>query len=272
MTTAERVYEGKWRRLDNFAAQARDSIHDDERARQLGFRGGFVPGGTVGTAAMPAVVDRFGERWFEGGWYAFKFVSPVYVDEEVREVGEPVEGSEVLEVRVESRDGRLCCLGRAGLGTEAPWDASMDGARGAEGVLPNVPIGAEYPEHEVTIRRDDVLRLIDGARDESPWYRTESPFGEPIVPPEYLMHLSLGLGRHRRFEMTGIRPPGIWAQHEALVLRPVRYDTPYLVRASIADKGRSGRTVFWTVGIDLHEPAGDLVARARVQTKWFAAD
>ena len=68
--TAETRFEGTFRRLVNSASEQKGSIHDDAEARKLGFRGGFVPGSVVGTAALPPVWQAFGESWFEGGWYS----------------------------------------------------------------------------------------------------------------------------------------------------------------------------------------------------------
>ncbi len=105
----------------NTAADRKGSIHDDAEAQKLGFRGGFVPGSVVGTAAMPAIVEAFGKAWMEGGWYSLTFVSPVYIDDEVHEVAQRV--GDDIAVQVVDRSGRLCCNGRAGLGAITPWDA-----------------------------------------------------------------------------------------------------------------------------------------------------
>jgi len=48
------IFEGPFRKLINTAADRKGSIHDDAEARKLGFRGGFVPGSVVGSAALPA--------------------------------------------------------------------------------------------------------------------------------------------------------------------------------------------------------------------------
>ncbi len=109
MTTADQLHQGQWRMLVNRSAQGRSnaSIHDDAQAQSLGFRRGFVVGSTVATAALPAIVSRFGSDWFKGGWYTFKFVTPVYDDEEVREVAAPTGSNGDIEIRVETRDERL---------------------------------------------------------------------------------------------------------------------------------------------------------------------
>ncbi len=107
---AQGVYQGPWRRLVNSAATSAGSIHDDEAARKSGFEGGFVPGSTVGTLALTAILDHYGTRWMEGGWYSLNFVAPVYEHNDVRAVGEPAPGSDDLSVRVETREGRPAAL------------------------------------------------------------------------------------------------------------------------------------------------------------------
>src|SRR3990172_11567343 len=119
------LYVGSWRRLTNLSADRKGSIHDDDAARNLGFKSAFVPGSTVATAAMPALVHCLGSRWMEGGWYRFTFVSPVYTDEDVREVAE--EGIDGVALRVQARDERPCCSGTAGFGVRPPWGPGGDG-------------------------------------------------------------------------------------------------------------------------------------------------
>src|SRR5262245_23835994 len=85
---AKTAFEGRWRKLENLSVNLKGSIHDDDEARKIGFRGGFVVGSTVATAALPAIIGLLGKEWMEGGWYSFSFVAPVYADDEVREVAE----------------------------------------------------------------------------------------------------------------------------------------------------------------------------------------
>lgn len=162
--------EGTWRRLANISSDRTGSIHDDETARGMGFRGSFVPGSTVGQAAMPAIIARFGQRWMEGGWYCFKSVRPVYVDEKVREVASGPLADGTLRLHVKARDGRFCCDGSAGLGATLPWDASREGTRGTEEVFPAKAIGEASEPSELRVTPDEVAAMIAAAGDPTPWY------------------------------------------------------------------------------------------------------
>src|SRR4051812_28601915 len=188
MTTA--TYEGTWRQLVNRAANAEGSIHDDKTAQSLGFDGGFVPGTTAGTAALNAVLSHYGWEWMNGGWYSFTFISPVYVKEEVHEIAEPVENGSDIKVMVMNRDGRTCAAGFAGLGTELgpgkAWDPAADGTSGRE-VFSLMPIGTIYPPETVTCTAEEIEDLLKSAGVEnSAWYQTASPIGQPVIMPEWI--------------------------------------------------------------------------------------
>lgn len=266
-------FEGEWRRLVNTAAEEAGSIHDDPAARALGFRGAFVPGSIVGSAAMPALVDALGQQWMEGGWCSFTFVSPVYADDEVREVAQR-HGDEIA-IQVVDRDGRLCCNGRAGLGANVPWDEAADGRHGAEDVLPGVEIGYEFLPERFTADPAHCARTVTSAGDTTPWYRDRSPWGGPLIPVEYLHVVALQLvrnpGQPRLPRITGVREPGMWAQHDLAISAPLFLEREYTMREWVADKGRSGRTIFLTYGFEVSD--GDsVVARGRHKAKWLAAE
>ncbi|MEO8541746.1 MAG: MaoC family dehydratase, partial [bacterium] len=248
-----------------------DSIHDDAQAQKLGFRGGFVPGSVVGTAAMPAVSEAFGEAWMNGGWYSFTFVSPVYVNDEVREIAQG--SQEEVAIQVVDRDGRLCCNGRAGLGATIPWDLAADGTHGAEGVLPGIEIGHRFHDELFVPDREACLGTVASGGDETPWYRERSPWGGPIVPPEYLQVVALHLVRHpeqaRVPRVTGVREPGMWAQHDLAISGPLFFDKEYRISERVADKGRSGRTVYLTYEFEVFDGDRRLV-HARHKAKWLA--
>lgn len=268
---APKSHVGEWRKLRNQSSDDRASIHDDEVARASGFEAALVPGSTVGTAAMPAVFARYGPRWMEGGWYEFKFVSPVYEHDDVREIAEATAGKEDMGVRIQTSQGRLCCFGRAGLGGALPWTSQRDRARDAEEVLPDIDIGLTYDEAEFTVTPDDVASLLEAAGENSPWYRDSSPWGAPVVPPEWLMDVASQQRPPRTLRYDGVRQPGMWSAHSLSVQRPLALATPYTMTCRIADKGRSRRTVFLTHEFAVRDAEGAQVAVGRLQTKWFAA-
>ena len=68
-----------------------NKIHEDGLARDLGFRGGLVPGVTVYAWMTHPVVAALGHAWIEHGTFRARFASPVYFDEPVR-----IEASVVL--------------------------------------------------------------------------------------------------------------------------------------------------------------------------------
>ena len=59
-----------------------NGIHDDDRARELGFDGGFVPGVTLYEHIVGELM-RQGLPWLEEGRVALRFRRPVYHDEAV---------------------------------------------------------------------------------------------------------------------------------------------------------------------------------------------
>lgn len=265
------VYEGVWRRLANISAGRKGSIHDDDAARGMGFRGGFVPGSTVGQAAMPAILDRYGQQWMEGGWYSFKFVRPVYIDEEVREVAAPVPDFDGIALRVEARDGRLCCDGSAGLGATAPWDAAEDGVHGADEVFPQMVLGTPCPDAELIVQPDDVTPMLDAAGDETEWYGDESPWGGGLIPPERLMNAALQASRDQIITGDEVRNPGMWAEHSLAVERPMFLGQRYTLTEHLADKGLSGRTAFVAYQFEVADESGQRCATGRHKIKWIRA-
>ncbi len=264
-------HEGDWRMLVNTAAQQVGSIHDDEAARAVGFRRGFVPGSVVGSAGLPALTAAFGKAWFEGGWYRITFVSPVYVDEEVRELGERP-GDDVA-FQVVTRDGRLCANGRGGLGTATPWNEADDWTHGAEGVLAGVERGFDIGETIITPTVETTRTMVESSGETLAWYGESSPWGGPIVPPEHLMVAALHWVRHPDAQKLpppeGVHGPGMWAEHDLVSTGPMLLGEPYRLREWVADKGRSGRTIYLTYGFEVL--SGDRrVALGRHKAKWLA--
>lgn len=276
MASTASTYEGEWRKLGNLSADREGSIHDDNTARSMGFQGGFVPGSTVGTSAIPAIIDRYGKEWFTGGWYTFKFVTPVYVHEDVREASLPVEGSGDITIGVVTREDRTCMLGRAGLGEDlgptGAWDPALDGVRGAGDCFPRLTIGEHGSSEVFTPVIDEIVPLLDSAGDTNGWFRTASPFGAALIAPEYLMRLALQLSRESLSLAEGVRNPGMWAEHSLVMAQPIFLGDTFRMTSRLADKGRSSRTLFVEYEFEVFDANNERRAVGRQKVKWFAAD
>jgi hypothetical protein len=256
--------------LRNTAADRAGSIHDDEPARKLGFRGAFVPGNVVASFALALAPRHFGERWLGGGWFDVTFVSPVYTAEPVRALGDPGDDG-VLGLRVVAPDGRLCLAGRAGLGERLPWDPAADGHHGADQVTTAGPLGTPFPPRDFTLERDSVAAMLDASADATPAYRQPSTLGDPVAAPEYLMGVALRAVDWAPSRPERIRNPGMWARHALLFRAPLRYGEPYRLEERFADKGISGRARFVDFEFRVRDAAGREVAIGRHKNKWLAA-
>ncbi len=262
-------YARPWRALVNTAAAKGGSIHDDTRAQELGFKGAFVPGSVVVCAAIPLIFEHYGKQWMDGGWFSFTFITPVYTSEEVQalaaeevraevraEVREEAETADRLNLQVTTRDGRLCCQGAAGLGFHTPWTA-REAPWGD--VFPELLRDFEFPSAEIVICFDDVVEMLYAAGDETPWYLGPSPWGPPVVPPEWLLPIALHTMVGTRVPLTGAKGPGIWARHQLAICRPLRYDTPYTFNQHVVGKGSTERTYFVEYAFELTDDQGPLV-------------
>ena len=56
---------GTWHQARNYAIGMGDTIHSDEMARKVGFRGGAVVGISHLDLFAPLLLKAFGNRWFE---------------------------------------------------------------------------------------------------------------------------------------------------------------------------------------------------------------
>lgn len=95
----------------NSASTSTGSIHDDEKAREMGYRGGLVPGVTV-LAYMTRMMDEnFGHQWAIGGSFHGLIRRPAYEGDEMTVEGDivdAVEGVLTLKLRVVDPEGKAC--------------------------------------------------------------------------------------------------------------------------------------------------------------------
>jgi acyl dehydratase len=184
----------------NTAPDSDNKIHDDAEARRYGYAGGLVPGVTLYAYLTRLAVETFGAAWLERGRAECGFRRPVYEGERVRCEGEIVDGA-ALDLRV-LRDGVVCAQGRAASGEgREPSGATVPLGGPVSEPLPDlspghVPIGVPLAPLHSVLTVEDAARYADDTDDPNPWYRGDSPFGGPLVPPGWLAARQAPLIRH----------------------------------------------------------------------------
>jgi hypothetical protein len=108
-------------RTVNLAAQSKGSIHDDEKAREMGYEGGFVGGITVLGYMMRLMHETFGRPWLESGSFNGRLRQPLYAGVEATVEGTIVEepsatngGRVTVELRVLDPNGAVAAIASAG--------------------------------------------------------------------------------------------------------------------------------------------------------------
>src|SRR5438128_714362 len=71
----------------NTSSSSENKIHEEQIARQYGFRGALVPGVTVYAYLTHPLVEAFGAAWLERGTANVRFLKPIHDGEEVRLAG-----------------------------------------------------------------------------------------------------------------------------------------------------------------------------------------
>jgi hypothetical protein len=104
----------------NSASESKGSIHDDEKAREMGYKGGLVPGVTVLGYMSQLMQETFGQRWQSGSTFKGRLRRPVYEGAEVAVEGTVVEApaasnenTVTVELKVIDADGVVAAFAQA---------------------------------------------------------------------------------------------------------------------------------------------------------------
>lgn len=162
----------------NTATESTNKIHDDAVARDLGFRGGLVPGVDVHAYLCHLPAARWGRDWVERGTIDARFLAPVYDGDEVEVTATPA-GDDALDLVLRDPSGTTCAEGRATLPTAKPplppigdWpsdDPPEDRPAATEATLTTGPFG----ELAVHFHADRAAEYLDDVREALPLFRTE---------------------------------------------------------------------------------------------------
>jgi acyl dehydratase len=256
-------------RAFNTATESTNRIHDDEVARQLGFRGGLVPGVDVYAYLCHLPAERWGRDWLERGTISARFSSPVYDGDEITVTGAP-DGDGAIDLVLTDPTGVRCAEGRATLPAEPPEPPSpSDWPAGdppdhpppvTAAILTTRPLGALA----VTFRADRAGEYLDDVRSHLPVFRAER-----LAHPGWLL-------RFANYVLTANVRLGPWIHVESAVQlhRPVVDGEVVATRALVTDEfERKGhrfvtldvlqlvdeRPVARTVHTAIYQPRGSVI-------------
>jgi hypothetical protein len=269
----------------NAHQNAPNSIHNDEVAGTLGFRGGTVAGSVHMDQFPPVLLDAFGPAWFETGSLSLQFRNATTSGEPVvAMVGEPdpdavAAGAAQVPARMETPDGTLVAEGTAAVGDHVvPTHLESIDLRPTDPselrMFPHLRAGQEIVSYDERIDAGvavgtDGSKLITEPLD---WYSGLSPWGGPIASPSRIVQL---LWRRSSAELTRSTggAVGLFGSIEVRHHQgPLCADHNYRVTSRVAAVGASPKTEYVWFDSDAFEPeSGERIASMRMQLRWMKA-
>jgi len=258
-------------------------IHDDEVAKTLGYKGGFVGGSTLMAVTHLATFASFGHNWYECGAYSVRLAKPVFTEDEIRvvwEESEPDPGDKrKITFMLEKRDGERTTFGWAALGKPGqkltpPWERNpVSFAEPADDLMSEMQVGDRHPDFECCMSKERFIPKFDQLGDYNWWYRVASPWGGPIVPPSELgiMVLSGTLQRVEDPARKKLRT-SMWAGFEVVVNGPVFVDHNYHFKSLLCEMGKTERSLFLTDELTMDDDNGRRVAVIHNKSRHLIGD
>lgn len=171
---------GPYRQPRNLLQEIEGSIHNDNVARPLGFRGGTIGGVIHHEQFVPLLLKAFGQRWFEAGGLSIYYQNAVSDSERVRAYVQrpPRDANDVaVSVWMDHENGMRVLDGTALIGrpTEPSALRRRFASRPPSGelrILADLPMGEGMPE--VTARIDTAAQ-----------YTRKSAITEPLAWPSH---------------------------------------------------------------------------------------
>jgi acyl dehydratase len=187
----------------NTATESANKIHDDAVARNLGFRGGLVPGVDVYAYLCHLPAEEWGVDWLTRGTMTARFASPVYDGDDVT-----VSGA-LDDLALHDSAGARCATGAAALPDDAvappsadEWpDFACDGNRtpASPDAFTSIPMGYL----EVGFHAEPAQSYLDDIREQSSVFRARG-----IAHPGWLL-------RYCNFVLTSNFVLGPWIHVES---------------------------------------------------------
>jgi hypothetical protein len=274
------VLAGPVRRPVNLSRDAVGSIHDDETARRLGFRGGTVAGNIHFEQYPPLLLTRFGEGWWRRGGLSLHFVNATTDGEPVQAFVGPLEagpaGVERATAWMDTPEGVRVNEGTAWAGGDDPGSAlrlRLAQQRPATDlrILKASRVGDHVNDVPSRIDSQKALKRLDGITEPLTEYRDPARYGERVAAPAVAIDaLRASEGPLFRADKDVV---GLFGAIELqFVDGPVFLDHDYLADGRILALGESPKTeVAWYESTLRDAKDGRTVARMVMMTRLLKA-
>jgi len=274
------LYLGQWRRPVNSAIHVVGSIHDDNMASGLGFRGGTVAGSIHFELFPPVMLKAFGPRWFERGNLSVYFLDPTVDREEVRAVvGVPPsrETDVQVEAWAERPDGKRIGEGTAAAGEAAVLSALMSRdigkyPPGELRILAKASVGDRFPEVPVEVTPEVMESRLRVITDPLPWYEGDSPWGSGLATPCHMVDIMRAAGDTY---LLNVRQADAVPLYGAIEIQnvngPVFAGEAYRCGGTVVAVGQSPKTEYIWYDAYLDDAHGKRVAEMRMMYRFMKA-
>jgi hypothetical protein len=259
VTAADGKLISDWQQPVNRWANAENSIHNDTVAREVGMRGGTIPGTVHLNHFVPLIMDTWGRRWYERGTISMFYTFATTDREDVRAVMDaPPDGEDVkVDARVENAEGTIVAKGSLSLGdpAEPNYVRSLDledAPRDELRILADLFPGDACPAAD-----DVMVESGDGEGDYE---------GLLIYPAAMYGLLNVGFPREKIRRAVGF----FGATEITIRNGPIRLERPYRRAGEVVCVGASPKTEFAWVDSRIEDAeSGETVAEMRHLTRWM---
>lgn len=267
-----------WAAINWSADAGEGSIHDDDTAEQLGFRGGTVAGDVHMNQFPPVLMEVFGTRWFETGNLSLYFRNATVDREKVQVFAEtPAPGASQTRVWMEREDGLLVCEGTAAIDDHSHSALRTRDLRPCDPselrILHKLSPGLSLGTYDVLAAPDKQFERYDKGLISDPlaFYRTGSPWGDVIACPATFVEYLWG------YPMQGLQPlvgesVGLFGAIElGQVNGPFLLNREYRIESEVVCVGQSPQTEYVWYDTTATDKDGRLVATLRMQSRAMKA-
>ncbi|MEM8766977.1 MAG: hypothetical protein AAGE43_06020, partial [Pseudomonadota bacterium] len=235
-----------WRAVNWSADAGEGSIHDNETAEKLGFRGGTVAGSIHMNQFPPVLKQIFGDEWFRSGNLSLNFKAATVDREAVQVFAEPLApGKTQVRVWMERDDGVLVCQGTAAIGDHSRSELRTRDLRPCDPselrILKNLHPGLSMGHFELTLDPKNQFERYDREviSDPLPEYRSPEPWGEPIAAPSTFVEYLWGPPTREIRGLVGDSVGLFGAIEIGQVNGPFLLNRPYHIDAEVVSVGQS---------------------------------